>query len=103
MSQTALQLRIAQRSDSSSNVRIHGPALATISDFFGKAWRGWWLYFVAPLLAMPAAAFLYKGTARRVYCAKLFHYNHRRCIFRCEFPALLAEERTRGQSPSETR
>jgi len=47
------------------------PALATISDFFGRAWRGWWLYFVAPLLAMPAAAFLYKGTARRVYCAKL--------------------------------
>ena len=73
------------------------PALATISDFFGRAWRGWWLYFVAPLLAMPAAAFLYKGTARRVYCAKLFHYNHRRCIFRCEFPALLAEERTRGR------
>jgi aquaporin Z len=73
------------------------PALATIFDFFGRAWRGWWLYFVAPLLAMPAAAFLYQGTARRVYCAKLFHYNHRRCIFRCEFPALLAEERTRGR------
>jgi hypothetical protein len=67
------------------------PAMATISDFFGRACRGWWLYFVEPLLAMPAAAFLYNGTARRVYCAKLFHYNHRRCIFRCEFPASLAE------------
>jgi hypothetical protein len=39
------------------------PALATISDFFDRAWRGWWLYFVAPFLAMATAAFLFYRTS----------------------------------------
>ncbi len=68
------------------------PAFATASDYFGKAWGGWWLYFVAPTIAMPLAAGFYHLTRRRVYCAKLFHHHGKRCIFNCEFPALLARE-----------
>ncbi|HEY0792937.1 MAG TPA: aquaporin [Chthoniobacterales bacterium] len=68
------------------------PAFATVADAFGHVWTGWWLYVASPLLGMPLAAWAYSRTRRSVYCAKLFHYSSHRCIFNCQFPALLARE-----------
>ena len=64
--------------------RTFGPAL------FGHIWGALWIYFAAPPLGMLLAAELYvriRG-AHAVWCAKLHHLNHKRCIFRCEYPAV---------------
>ena len=66
------------------------PARTFGSAFFADTWTALWLYFVAPLVGMLAAAEVYlrlKG-ARQIYCAKLHHHNNRRCIFRCRFMEL---------------
>lgn len=46
-----------------------------------------WIYFVAPLLGMFAAAELYRRARGidRVFCAKLHHPSGARCIFYCDF------------------
>lgn len=46
-----------------------------------------WIYFVAPLLGMFAAAEFYRRTRgiHRVFCAKLNHSSGARCIFHCEY------------------
>jgi len=46
-----------------------------------------WIYFTAPLLGMflAAEAYLRSGPSRRVYCAKINHRTHRRCIFHCSY------------------
>jgi len=46
-----------------------------------------WVYFTAPLLGMLLAAEVYlrSGPSRRVYCAKINHHTHRRCIFHCGY------------------
>jgi aquaporin Z len=48
-----------------------------------------WVYFSAPLLGMLLAAETYTriGHHRPVYCAKINHHTHRRCIFRCGYRA----------------
>ena len=48
---------------------------------------GLWIYFVAPLLGMLAAAelYLWKRGADVVHCAKLYHTDDVRCIFRCGY------------------
>ena len=58
--------------------RTFGPAL------YGSYWRGLWIYFIAPPLAMLAAGevFLLARERRGPYCAKLHHHNDKRCIFR---------------------
>ncbi len=59
------------------------PARTFGSAFVANIWTGGWLYFVAPPLAMLAAAQIYlfsKGSAS-VGCAKLHHHNKQRCIF----------------------
>jgi aquaporin Z len=62
------------------------PARTAGSGFWAHDWTAWWVYFTAPLLGMMLAAEIYlrrKGTSG-VFCAKLHHQNHKRCIF-CEF------------------
>jgi len=48
-----------------------------------------WVYFTAPVFGMLLAAETYTriGRCRPVYCAKINHHTHRRCIFRCGYKA----------------
>jgi len=62
------------------------PARTFGSAAVGSVWTSLWIYFTAPPLGMLLAA----ETRRRlkmgqVACAKLHHYNNKRCIFRCNF------------------
>jgi aquaporin Z len=57
------------------------PARTLASALPAQIWTGLWLYFVAPLLGMVAAAKVYRVGFGRVYCAKLHHDNDKRCIF----------------------
>jgi aquaporin Z len=61
------------------------PARTMGSALFAHEWSAVWLYFLAPLLGMLAAAELFTSVRgrRAVFCAKLHHQNGRRCIF-CE-------------------
>ena len=63
--------------------RSFGPAL------LGDVWDALWIYFVAPPVGMLLASELYVRTRGRhsVRCAKLYHFNSGRCIFRCAHPA----------------
>lgn len=63
------------------------PARTFASDFVGMQWNAVWLYFIAPLIGMLAAAELYVRTrgTRVVLCAKLNHSGTARCIFRCDY------------------
>jgi aquaporin Z len=63
------------------------PARSFASALGARLWTAFWIYLVAPPLAMLAAAQIYlavKGRAR-VLCAKLHHENAKRCIFRCNY------------------
>ncbi len=61
------------------------PARTLGSAIPARSFRGLWIYFTAPPLAMLAAAGLYTAIAGtdHVYCAKLNHEGHTRCIFNC--------------------
>jgi aquaporin Z len=63
------------------------PARTFSSAVGAEVWMSLWIYFVAPPLGMLAAAEVYRrlNVGRAVACAKLHHYNNRRCIFRCNF------------------
>jgi len=73
------------------------PARSFASAFLSDNWRGWWVYFTAPLLGMSLAAGLYVRlrAPTGVRCAKLHHDNPYRCIF-CESQA----EQTRLGPPA---
>lgn len=60
------------------------PARSFGSAIVANNFTGWWIYFIAPPLAMLAAAEIYWrfGT---VYCAKLHHRNSQPCIFNCDY------------------
>lgn len=61
------------------------PARSLGSWVFARQRRSLWVYFTAPPLGMLAAAGAYaqwQGLAH-VYCAKLDHSGHERCIFNC--------------------
>jgi aquaporin Z len=63
------------------------PARSFGSAVVANVWNDWWIYFVAPPLAMLAAAEVFvrlKG-AHSVLCAKFDHYSKFRCIFNCNF------------------
>jgi len=61
------------------------PARTLGSGFWAGDWTALWVYFTAPPLGMLAAAELYLRRQRTpVFCAKLHHQNHKRCIF-CEY------------------
>jgi aquaporin Z len=66
------------------------PARTFASAFPAQIWTALWLYFVAPPLGMLLAAELYvrQQGFHKVFCAKLHHYNNKRCIFRCRFGEL---------------
>ncbi|MEO8127401.1 MAG: aquaporin [Bryobacteraceae bacterium] len=66
------------------------PARTFGSAFPAQDWNSLWVYFTAPLLGMFAAGQLYRVRrgANGIFCAKLYHPNGKRCIFRCNFAAL---------------
>jgi aquaporin Z len=66
------------------------PARTLGSAVPARVWTALWVYFTAPLLGMLLAGFLYRFRrgAHAVFCAKLHHHNHRRCIFRCKYADL---------------
>jgi aquaporin Z len=63
------------------------PARSFSSALFARLWQGIWIYFVAPVLGMVAAAGLYTRTmgSARIYCAKVFHDVQSPCPFDCHF------------------
>jgi aquaporin Z len=62
--------------------RTFGPAL------YASYWHALWGYFIAPPIAMLAAAeiFLLVREREGPYCATLHHRNDKRCIFRHSGP-----------------
>ncbi len=81
------------------------PARTFASALPARLWTALWVYFTAPPLGMLLAAECYIGLrdGRRVYCAKLHHQNQKRCIFRCQYPDLVAERHpTALDSPTRT-
>ena len=67
------------------------PARTFGSAFSAKLWTGLWVYFTAPPLGMLLASEVYlrlRG-AHRVFCAKLHHDNDKRCIFACNYGAMI--------------
>lgn len=65
------------------------PARSFASALPSAIWTGFWIYIAAPVLAMTAAARLYRSGP--VFCAKFHHHNGRRCIFRCNYGELQHE------------
>lgn len=79
------------------------PARTLGSGVPGGVWTALWIYFTAPPIGMLLAAEVYlrlKGR-HRVFCAKLHHYNDKRCIFRCNFAELVAETATAPSQPNQ--
>ncbi len=68
------------------------PARTFASAAVAGQWMAWWIYFLAPPLAMLAAAevFVRLRGSTKVFCAKLHHHNSARCIFNCNFGELLS-------------
>lgn len=66
------------------------PARSFASAAFAGTWSSVWIYFIAPLLAMLAAAEVFVRTRglKAVLCSKLHHHNRMRCIFNCRFVEL---------------
>jgi len=67
------------------------PARTLGSAFSANYWHALWIYFTAPPLGMLAAAEIFLRVRGGVgpICAKLHHDNDKRCIFRCNYKALL--------------
>ncbi len=79
------------------------PARTFGSAIFANVWNDWWIYFVAPPLAMLAAGEVYvrlKG-AHSVLCAKFDHYSKMRCIFNCNFGNWQKPAREQGRKEIE--
>ena len=74
------------------------PARSFASDVVGMQWQGLWIYFLAPLIGMLAAAELFVRTRglHSILCAKLNHSGNARCIFRCGYMMTPAETATSG-------
>jgi aquaporin Z len=67
------------------------PARSFASAAPGRLWNSLWIYFTAPPLGMMLAAQVYVWLRGKhaVFCAKLHHDNNKRCIFHCNYQALL--------------
>ena len=84
------------------------PARTFASAAVAGYWTGWWIYFVAPPVAMLAASefFIRTRGLKSVLCAKLDHFGGARCIFDCEFERLFnrrdAETQRRQKAGIET-
>lgn len=59
------------------------PARSFGSAFASGTWTAFWVYLLAPPVAMTLAAEAFRrvGRAREAHCAKLHHDNDKRCIF----------------------
>jgi aquaporin Z len=70
------------------------PARTLGSAVPAEMWTALWVYFTAPPLGMLLAAELYvrQRGLRRVLCAKLHHENDKRCIFRCNYMPMAAQQ-----------
>jgi aquaporin Z len=68
------------------------PARSFGSAANASVWASFWIYCTAPLLGMLLAAELYVRGKGIVYCAKLHHHNHARCIFNCRFAELMQKD-----------
>jgi aquaporin Z len=66
------------------------PARTFGSAVAANEWSSFWVYLVAPPIAMLAAGRLYawRSGIHAVFCAKLDHHNQQRCIFRCNYGAI---------------
>lgn len=73
------------------------PARTLGSAVHAGAFRGLWIYFTAPPLAMLSAALLYVSVrgADSVYCAKLEHPHGHGCIFNCRIDHMPGWQATR--------
>jgi aquaporin Z len=58
------------------------PARTFASALPANTWTGFWLYVVAPIAGMQAAALLFtwQGGSAAVKCSKLIHSDEQRCI-----------------------
>lgn len=72
------------------------PARTFSSALAAQLWSWLWIYFIAPPLGMLAAAEVYRWQRglQTVICAKLYHHNTKRCIFRCGYGANAPERPT---------
>ena len=63
------------------------PARTFASAVVANHWAGWWIYFIAPPMAMLVAAEFFVRTRglKSVLCAKLNHFGASRCIFNCSY------------------
>lgn len=64
------------------------PARTLASALAARSFRGLWVYFTAPPLAMLAAGAAYTGLSQHVYCAKICHGKGSHCVFRCDMESL---------------
>jgi aquaporin Z len=66
------------------------PARTLGSALAAHAWASLWIYFTAPPLGMLLAGEVYLRFRGRhkVFCAKLYHHDSKRCIFRCNYREL---------------
>ena len=64
------------------------PARTFASAIVAGNWMSWWIYFLAPPIAMLGAAefFVRARGLQSVLCAKLNHLGASRCIFNCSRP-----------------
>lgn len=76
------------------------PARTLASGVPARIHDGLWIYLSATIGGMLVAGELYRRwpSAPPVYCAKLDHHGHGRCIFKCRFNELL---RAAGMKPVE--
>lgn len=67
------------------------PARTFGSALSAQQWTALWIYFTAPVIGMFAAAQLYRirHGLELVFCAKFHHRNNQRCIFYCNYGALI--------------
>ena len=70
------------------------PARTFASALPGNVWTGFWLYMIAPVAGMQAAAALFTWQRGRgaVKCSKLIHSDDQRCIHCGYEPSALARE-----------
>jgi aquaporin Z len=72
------------------------PARSFASAYPSRMFDVLWIYFTAPPIGMLLASEVYvrlRGV-QRVYCAKFYHANNKRCIFRCRYPELQNQKLT---------
>jgi aquaporin Z len=64
------------------------PARTTGSAVFAHLWTAWWIYFIAPVAGMFAAAegYLFAYGSSRLLCAKLHPDPKYPCPFECQYP-----------------